>query len=214
MTLVELETLLLNLQAKVEENTAALVTLNNTLSSYATTDDLTAISNEITTLQNNNKVLQNSVAALTTKVNNTHHLASLLDIELTNLTFNDVLQYDVDGKWKNINIKTILPEQEKPAISLSDLSDVKFTNINAGNHLIYNADLGKWTNSTDTDHDDSTDLSNYLTKAEAAITYFPFTGGTITGPTTVLGATIIKNYLHATGNITSEAAVTAEQAII
>lgn len=214
MTLTEIEELLLSLSTKVEQNTAALVTLNDTISSYATTDDLTAISDEITTLQNDHKVLQNAVTSLFNKVNNTHHLASLLDIELHDLTVNDVLQYDADGKWKNINIKTILPEVKQPDISLSDLSDVKLSNINAGNHLIYSAELGKWTNSMDTDSDDPEDLSNYLTKTEAAKIYFPFTGGTITGPTTVLGATTIKNYLHATGNITSEAAVTAEQAMI
>lgn len=214
MTLTEIEELLLSLQTKVEQNTATLVTLNNTILSYVTTDDLTAISNEIAILQNDSKVLQNAVATLSNKVNNTHHLASLLDIELNDLTVNDVLQYDTDGKWKNINIKTILPEVSPPTISLSDLSDVKLSNINTGNHLIYSAELGKWTNSMDADSDDPTDLSNYLTKAEAAKIYFPFTGGTITGPTTVLGATTIKNYLHATGNITSEAAVTAEQAMI
>lgn len=50
MTLIEIETLLKDLQTQVAKNTAAIVTLNNTVSNYATTDDLAAISREINTL--------------------------------------------------------------------------------------------------------------------------------------------------------------------
>ena len=42
MTLTEIETLLKQLQAQVNANTAAITTLNNALSNYATADDLTA----------------------------------------------------------------------------------------------------------------------------------------------------------------------------
>ena len=64
MSLVEIETLLQQLQSEVKANTAAITTLTNTISNYATTDDLTAISKQINTLQNNNILLQNTVATL------------------------------------------------------------------------------------------------------------------------------------------------------
>lgn len=114
----------------------------------------------------------------------------------------------MDGKWHNINIKNIQFDIPSPATKLEDLTDIVLLNVVNGSHLTYDAELGKWTNSVLQDEEDETDLSNYLTKTEAARIYFPFTGGTITGPTA------IKSYLHTSGNITSESAITAKTSAI
>lgn len=210
MTLAEIEALLLQLQSQVQANTAAISTLNDTLSNYATTDDLSAMSDQINVLQENNIVLQDSLSTLSNSIEHVDHLEKLLDVEVNDLTVNDVLVLDSDGKWKNVSLNTIVNELEQTStpVKLSDLSDVVLNNVTNESHLMYNASLGKWTNSIVTYEEDVTDLSNYLTKSEAANLYFPYTGGIITGPTS------IESYLHTTGNITSEKAITAKQAAI
>lgn len=152
--------------------------------------------------------LEELVLQMKTKFEKFAHLESLLDVQLNDVTENDLLIYGSDGKWHNLNIKNIKFDIPSSPKKLSDLSDVVINNLTDGSHLTYDVLIGKWTNTTLKDSEDETDLSNYLTKSEAAKLYFPFTGGTITGPTTV------KSYLHTTGNITSEAAVTAKTATI
>ena len=166
---------------------------------------------EIKILQNDNEVLRNSIANLETKVSD-DFLQKLQDVEINEtlvpLTVGDLLQYGSDGKWHNVNIKNIEFDIPKPTTRLSDLEDVVLHNVTNDSHLMYNVSLQKWTNTIPKDEEDETDLSNYLTKREAAEKYFPFAGGIITGPTTV------KSYFHTTGNITSEAAITAKQSAI
>lgn len=99
MTLAEIEILLRQLQEQVISNTAAITTLNNTIANYATTDDLKALATQVNALSVNNVVLQEAVAALDTSVSKIDHLSSLLDVSITNISENDVLQYSADGKW-------------------------------------------------------------------------------------------------------------------
>ena len=68
---------------------------------------------------------------------------------------------------------------------------------------MYDSGLGKWTNhKVDTGLDDNMDLTKYLTKTEAAMSYLPLTGGTITGDVLVKGFTTIDNNLLVSGGIT------------
>ena len=79
MTIAEIETLLQQLKQHVDANTAS-------MSNYATTDDLSALTEEIRVLQKNNTVLQNSVAALTTNIKKIDHLSRLNDVKIDNKT--------------------------------------------------------------------------------------------------------------------------------
>lgn len=132
MTLAEIEILLRQLQEQVISNTAAITTLNNTIANYATTDDLKALATQVNALSVNNVVLQEAVAALDTSVSKIDHLSSLLDVSITNITENDVLQYSADGKWQNISpskLKGIETDTSTGASSLDGLSDVLLTTV-------------------------------------------------------------------------------------
>ena len=72
------------------------------------------------------------------------------------------------------------------ASNLNGLSDIMLTNVTDGQFLVYDAQLGYWTNKTVNVSSGSTgDLSNYMTFADAKRLYLPLTGGTLTGPLTV-----------------------------
>lgn len=138
-------------------------------------------------LQTKVDTLKQAVASLTTQVNKIAYLQKLLDVEITNLTIDDILQYSNDGKWHNIqpsNISTgttIGPSVTK----LSDLSDVVISVPTNGQALVYSSADGKWHNNTISSGGEgeipSDVLENYLTKAEASSVYFKIAGGTITG---------------------------------
>lgn len=212
MTLSEIETLLKQLQIQIDNNTAAIESLSQVLSGFATTDDLASLTGEVKSLQNNNTTLSNSVAELKTSINKINSLTKLIDVEINNtsnpLKYGDILQYDTDGKWHNVSVNNIGLDIPQSTTKLSELTDVVLNNLSNESYLMYDSSIGKWTNSTLKTDDDPTDLSSYLTKIEAARIYFPKTGGTITGPVTVNG------YLHTLGNVTSEAAVTAKTSSI
>ena len=74
MTQLEIENLLLQLQQQVIANTAAIETLNDTISNYVTTDDFVALTNQINTLQNNNIILRTDLNTLSTAVTKVDHL--------------------------------------------------------------------------------------------------------------------------------------------
>lgn len=209
MSLVEIETLLQQLQSEVKANTAAITTLTNTISNYATTDDLTAISKQINTLQNNNILLQNTVATLSVEVDKVDHLVKLSDIQIDNLTTNDVLQYGDDGLWHNVSPNTLgIAGGGSPssggASKLADLSDVYISGISNGQALVYSAINNKWINSTITTGNGSSsgDLSKYLLAADAEKLYLLKAGGTITGNLNVNGLTTLDNNLIVKGGIT------------
>lgn len=209
MSLVELEQLVLQLQAEIKANTAAIVTLNNTVSNYATTDDLTAISKQINTLQNNNILLQNAVATLDTNVKKIDHLSKLLDVSIENITENDVLQFGNDGKWHNIQpsllgISNGGSTSTGGATKLADLSDVYLSGLSNGQTLIYSTVNNKWINSTIQNGNGGTsgDLSKYLTINDAEKLYLLKSGGTITGSLNVQGLTTLDNNLLVSGGIT------------
>lgn len=207
MSLAEIENLLLKLQAEVKANTAAIVTLNNTVSNYATTDDLTAISKQINTLQNNNVLLQDAVSALNTSVAKIDHLSRLQDIVINNITEDDILQYGNDGKWHNVQPSTLGitggSGSTSSATKLSDLTDVFISGVSNGQALVYSSINNKWINATiQTNSGNTGDMSGYLTTKDAQLLYLPLTGGTITGPLTVTGLTNLGDDVLVTGGVT------------
>lgn len=189
MTLAEIEILLRQLQKQVTANTAAITTLQNNLTQYATTDDLKTLSTQVNILLGNNDILQEAVAALDTSVKKIDHLETLLDVDVNNITENDVLQYSNRGKWQNIQptmLNGLTSSNTSGASNLDGLSDVVLTNLTDGQFLVYDAQLGYWTNKTVNVSSGGTgDLSNYMTFADAKRLYLPLTGGTLTGPLTV-----------------------------
>lgn len=209
MSLVEIETLLQQLQSDVRANTAAITSLNNTISNYATTDDLTAISKQINALQNNNILLQNTVATLSVEVDKVDHLIKLSDIQIENLTTNDVLQYGDDGLWHNVSPTTLGitsggGSSSGGASKLADLSDVYISGISNGQALVYSAINNKWINTTITTNNNggSGDLSKYLLASDAKKLYVLKTGDTITGNLTINGLTTLGNNLLVKGSVT------------
>ena len=216
MSLVEIETLLQQLQSELQQlqsevkaNTAAITTLTDTISNYATTDDLTAISKQINTLQNNNILLQNTVATLSVEVDKVDHLVKLSDIQIENLTTNDVLQYGDDGLWHNVSPTTLgIASGGGSSLSsvtkLSDLSDVYISGVGNGQVLVYSAVNNKWINSTINAGNGSSsgDLSKYLLASDAEKLYLLKAGGTITGNLNVNGLTTLNNNLIVNGGIT------------
>lgn len=189
MTLAEIEILLRQLQEQVTANTAAITTLQNNLTQYATTDDLKTLSTQVNILLDNNDILQEAVAALDTSVKKIDHLETLLDVDVNNITENDILQYSNRGKWQNIQpamLNGLTNSNTSGASNLDGLSDVVLTNLTDGQFLVYDVQLGYWTNKTVNVSSGGTgDLSDYMTFADAKRLYLPLTGGTLTGPLTV-----------------------------
>ena len=204
MTLNEIETLIIELQKQVAANTAAIVTLNNTVSNYATTDDLEALSDKIDVLQDDNLSLSSDLSSLYNAITKIDHLGKLLDVEIISpLTEGDVLQYSNTGKWSNVKVDELTPTAPASSVnSLNDLADVQLTGLTNNHVLMYDAGLGKWTNHKIDTGMDGFDLTKYLTKTEAALLYLPLAGGTINGSLLVKGFTTIDNDLLVSGGIT------------
>lgn len=138
-------------------------------------------------LQTKVDTLEQAVATLTTQINKIAYLQKLLDVEITNLTVDDILQYSNDGKWHNIQPSKIITNSNiiSGATKLSDLSDVIISVPTNGQALVYSSADSKWHNNTVSGGEGggitSDVLENYLTKTEASAVYFKIAGGTITG---------------------------------
>lgn len=200
MTLAEIEILLRQLQEQVTANTAAITTLQNNLTQYATTDDLKTLSTQVNILLDNNDTLQEAVAALDTSVKKIDHLETLLDVDVNNITENDILQYSNRGKWQNIQplmINGLISNSSTGASSLNGLSDIMLTNVTDGQFLVYDAQLGYWTNKTINVSSgvDKDELNKYMTFADAKRLYLPLSGGTLTGQLTVEDNVIVHKAL-------------------
>lgn len=202
MTLLEIEQLLSQLQQQIISNTAAIVTLNNTISNYATTDDLNAIATDLNVLQQNNTLIQNDLNALKNTVDNSDHLNKLIDVELKNLTEGDVLCYGSTGKWHNIQSNLTGSSGSGSGVTkLNDLSDVQLSALSDGQSLVYNSAIRMWINASISNNGGSSG-GNYLTKDYADSLYLSKYGGTINGDLTVEGFTTINDNLLVKGGIT------------
>ena len=206
MTLLEIEQLLIQMQRQITANTAAITTLNNTISNYATTDDLNAIATNLNILQQRNVLIQNDLNALKDAVDNSDHLHKLIDVDLINpLTEGDILCYGDTGKWHNIPSKQIISNESGSSgnvTKLNDLSDVQLTSLSDGHGLIYSAAIGKWTNDKISDNTSSSVSGNYLTRDIADGLYLSKFGGTVNGELTVQGSVMINNNLLVKKGIT------------
>lgn len=206
MTLLEIEQLLSQLQQQIISNTAAIVTLNNTISNYATTDDLNAIATNLNTLQQNNTLIQNDLNALKTAVENSDHLNKLIDVEIKDLTEGDILCYGSTGKWHNIQVnltESTGSSGSSGVTKLNDLSDVMLGSLSSGQSLVYDSSIGMWTNRTvSSGGGSSSGTGNYLTKDYADSLYLSKFGGTVNGNLTIAGLTTINNNLLVKGGIT------------
>lgn len=200
MTLLEIEQLLSQLQQQIISNTAAIVTLNNTISNYATTDDLNAIAANLNVLQQNNILIQNDLNTLKDAVDNSDHLDKLIDVEIKNLTEGDVLCYGSTGKWHNIQANLTGSSGSTGNVTrLDDLSDVRLSTLSDGQSLVYNSAIGMWINATVSS---SGSGGNYLTKDYADSLYLSKYGGTVNGDLTITGFTTINDNLLVKGGIT------------
>lgn len=151
-------------------------------------DNVQELITRVKELEQKVDTLSSLVTSLQDKVNRTNTLSGLLDVQITDLTFEDLLQYSSDGKWRNIKVSSLGIVDDRPiqsAAALSDLSDVSISSPSNGQALVYSSSSKKWSNVTLETGGGGVDLSGYLTKSEAKITYFPFSGGTITGDVTM-----------------------------
>ena len=151
MTLTELETILLQLQEQVNANTAAITALNNSLSNYATQDDLNAMREQVVELLSANTTLQDAVATMSNRIGKVDHLSTLLDVKTQSLTVNDILQYGNDGRWHNIQPNLIIKNNNTGSNgtvsgTLSGLTDVYIAELEDGHVLTYSTADGKWIN--------------------------------------------------------------------
>lgn len=151
MTLTELETILLQLQEQVNANTAAITALSNSLSNYATQDDLNAMREQVVELLSANTTLQNAVATISNRIGKVDHLSTLLDVKTQSLTVNDILQYGNDGRWHNIQPNLIIKNNNTGSNgtvsgTLSGLTDVYIAELEDGHVLTYSTADGKWIN--------------------------------------------------------------------
>ena len=151
MTLAEIEVLLLQIKAQVEANTAAITTLNNTIKSYATTDDLTALTEQVKILTDNNDTLSDAVATVQNRIGKVDHLSTLLDVKVQSITVNDVLQYSSDGKWHNIQPHMLKlsagASSGSGSTTLAALTDTHIVDVEDGQILVYSGADNKWLNS-------------------------------------------------------------------
>lgn len=211
MSVSEIEELLLLVKSQVEDNTAninyirtVVESIHNSISNYATTDDLTAIATNVNVLQNNNILLQDQVAALQNNIESINHLSRLKDVKLKNITENDVLMYGNDGLWHNIKIEEIkiTGTGAGGSSTLEGLTDVFISGVSNGQVLAYNSINKKWTNVDPQTNNQNISLKDYLTIKDAELLYLPLTGGTISGNLVVNGMTTINNDLLVKGGIT------------
>lgn len=204
MTLSQIEELLIQLQTQIAQQAVAINEIKN---NYVTKDNVTAINNQVKELISDNNQIHADVATLSNSIRKIDHLNKLKDIDITNLSQGDVLQYDSSkGMW--CNVKTVITASTgsngSSVTSLRDLSDVQISSLANGHCLVYNSSVGKWINDTVSPGvvNGNVDLSNYLTKTAADAMYLKITGGTISGTLTVNGFTTINNNLLVKGGIT------------
>lgn len=159
-------------------------------------------------LQDELNILKESVARLTTQVSD-DFLQKLQDVKIESLTFGDVLQYDSDGKWHNIqpsSLKISVEGSGNGSSTLAGLTDVMVTNVGNGQVLTYDSLSSKWINKS-VSTGGTTDMSKYLTKTEASTMFLPMSGGSIDW-LIVKGVTEMKANANVAGDLLVNGGIT------
>lgn len=181
------------------------------MTSYVTIDDYNKTVNDLKTAIANITTLSIELAAIKATLNKINHLSKLLDVEINDLTEDDILQYSNNGKWQNVKLSDLKgsTNSSSSVTTLGALTDVSITGQTNGQALIYDSSLNKWVNKNVTvNTPTNVDLSGYLTKAEARTTYLPLTGGVINGTLQVNKTLVVKEMTTVEDNILAHGGIT------
>ena len=147
MTQEQIETLLTQLQQQVQLNTTAIQQLSNQFNNYVTLSTYYSTNNTVNTNQSAISTLQKQVAALQTSIGLVNKVSKLIDVNITNVTKDDLLQWDGD-RWTNIKPSKLGISGSSGNMSLEGLSDVSISDKSNGQALVWSNSLGKWINKT------------------------------------------------------------------
>lgn len=188
MTQEQIETLLTQLQQQVQLNTTAIQQLSNQFNNYVTLSTYYSTNNTVNTNQSAISTLQQQVAALQTSIGLVNKVSKLIDVNITNVTKDDLLQWDGD-RWTNIKPSKLGISGSSGNMSLEGLSDVSISNKSNGQALVWSNSLGKWTNGTVSGGSGGLDVSA-MWEALAANTGEQINPSHITGALSLRGLTV------------------------
>lgn len=146
MTLSELEILVKQIQSQVELNTVAINSLSTRFDSYTTSTTFDSLNTTVTTNSSDITTLKQQIAQLQSDASLVSKLSKLLDVNIQDLTKNDILQFDGD-RWTNIDPSNITVEAN-PTTTLENLSDVNIKNKQDGQAICWDNTSSKWINKT------------------------------------------------------------------
>lgn len=147
MTQEQIETILTQLQQQVQLNTTAIQQLSNQFNNYVTLSTYYSTNNTVNNNQSAISTLQQQVAALQTSIGLVNKVSKLIDVNITNVTKDDLLQWDGD-RWTNIKPSKLGITGTGGSFTLEGLSDVQITSKTNGQAIVWSNSVGKWINKT------------------------------------------------------------------
>lgn len=147
MTLQELETLVKQIQKQVELNTLAINSLSSRFSNYTPLSTFYDVKQTVSSNSSNVTTLQNDLNTIKTSIGYMNKFSKLLDVNIQNVTKDDILQWDGD-RWTNIKPSKLGITGEGGAVSLESLSDVSISNKQDGQSLCWSNVQNRWINKT------------------------------------------------------------------
>lgn len=148
MTQEQIETLLTQLQQQVQLNTTAIQQLSNRFNNYVTLSTYYSTNNTVNTNQSAISTLQQQVAALQTSIGLVNKVSRLIDVNITNVTKDDLLQWD-GNRWTNIKPSKLgITGGTGGSSTLEGLADVQITSKTDGQAIVWSNSVGKWINKT------------------------------------------------------------------
>lgn len=144
MTLKELETLVKEIQSQVQLNTVAINQLSSRFNSYVTNETFTSLNDNVTSNNSDITTMKQQIAELQYNSSLVGKLNKLLDVNISDLTQNDILQYDGD-RWTNISPTNIIVSAVANT-TLEGLTDVNITNKQDGQAICWDNASQKWIN--------------------------------------------------------------------
>lgn len=147
MTQEQIETILTQLQQQVQLNTTAIQQLSDRFNNYVTLSTYYSTNNTVNANSSAITTLKSQIASLQTSIGLVNKLSKLLDTNITDITKDDLLQWDGD-RWTNIKPSKLGITGSSGVSTLEGLSDVKISNKSNGQALIWSNVDGKWINGT------------------------------------------------------------------